>query len=45
MADISYDKLWGTEIFNNDSAEDKDQDNNLNHLELKVNDTYIKMKN
>ena len=38
MADISYDKIWRSEFFNI-SAKDKDQENNLNQLKLKVNET------
>ena len=40
MADISYDKLWRSEFYSNVSPKDRVQDKKLNHLKLKVNDTY-----
>ena len=42
MVHIGYKKLWEREFHNNVSAKDKTQDNNLNQLKLKVNNTYKK---
>ena len=42
LAYISYDKSWRSESYNNVSAKDRVQDNNLNQLKLKVVDAYKK---
>ena len=42
MEYISHDKLWRLEFYNNVSAKSRVQDNNLNQLKLKLNDTYKK---
>ena len=42
MAYFSYDKVWRSEYNNNVSAKDRVQDNNLEQLKLKVNDSYKK---
>ena len=42
MAEISYDKLWKSEFYNNVSAIDRGQDFNLNQLKLIVSDNYEK---
>ena len=41
MAYISYYKLWKNGSGNKVSSKNRVQDINLNHLKLKVNDTYI----
>ena len=40
MAFISYDKIWGSEFYNNVSAKDRLQDITCNQLKLKLNDSY-----
>ena len=42
MADISFDTLCRSEFYNNVSAKQKVQDNNIDQLKLKVNDKYEK---
>ena len=42
MAYIGHDKLWRSEFCCNASTKDRVQDNKLNQLKLKVNDTYEK---
>ena len=42
MADISYDDLWRSELYNSVCEKNRVQDNNLNRFKLKVNDNYKK---